>query len=63
MKIFTFFQRCSLYLGCPDGFYGINCIIPCRYPNYGPGCQQKCNCTIEFCDSIKGCRTNKGWSN
>ncbi|XP_078339135.1 uncharacterized protein LOC111133866 isoform X2 [Crassostrea virginica] len=59
--LFIFFiQRTT---GCPDGFYGINCEIPCRYPNFGHGCQQNCNCTMEFCDFNKGCRTNKGCPN
>ncbi|XP_056014205.1 uncharacterized protein LOC130052649 [Ostrea edulis] len=40
---------------CPIGYYGPNCSLPCRYPSYGERCQKKCNCTVEYCTSDKGC--------
>ncbi|XP_078328073.1 uncharacterized protein LOC111103303 isoform X1 [Crassostrea virginica] len=41
--------------GCPQGFIGPNCTFPCRFPNYGNGCQLECNCRKELCNHISGC--------
>ena len=27
----------------------------CRFPNYGNGCQLKCDCIQELCNHISGC--------
>ncbi|XP_048768920.2 uncharacterized protein LOC125675349 [Ostrea edulis] len=40
---------------CKAGYYGINCSIPCRYPNFGLDCQMKCHCPKEFCNARMGC--------
>ena len=40
---------------CEAGFYGPNCIIPCRYPNYGRECQEKCHCKENACNFVTGC--------
>ncbi|XP_062585871.1 multiple epidermal growth factor-like domains protein 11 [Saccostrea cucullata] len=39
---------------CKAGYFGPNC-LPCRYPNYGKGCQMFCNCEMENCSYITGC--------
>nr|XP_034335161.1 uncharacterized protein LOC117692166 isoform X3 [Crassostrea gigas] len=45
-------------IDCQIGYYGINCSSPCRYPNYGSGCQQECSlCGKETCNSAFGCPT------
>ncbi|XP_078313953.1 uncharacterized protein LOC111105023 [Crassostrea virginica] len=42
--------------GCPSGFYGKDCSLPYRYPNYGENCQQDCsNCSQQLCNSVVGC--------
>ncbi|XP_061196767.1 cell death abnormality protein 1-like [Saccostrea echinata] len=41
-----------------NGFFGPNCSSPCRYPNYGKNCQEKCKCAQEFCDIADGCRNS-----
>nr|XP_022291021.1 uncharacterized protein LOC111102523 [Crassostrea virginica] len=41
--------------GCVQGFFGENCELPCRYPNYGQDCQLECVCTMELCNHISGC--------
>ncbi|XP_061162839.1 scavenger receptor class F member 1-like [Saccostrea echinata] len=48
----------NICTGCKIGFFGQNCASPCRYPNYGERCQEKCNCTQNFCDTTKGCRNS-----
>ncbi|XP_061195998.1 cell death abnormality protein 1-like [Saccostrea echinata] len=40
---------------CNTGYFGQNCRRPCRYPNYGKGCQMRCNCEKENCSSKTGC--------
>lgn len=40
---------------CPIGFYGPNCSKPCRFPNYGLGCQRMCRCNESDCNNIIGC--------
>ncbi|XP_048771711.2 uncharacterized protein LOC125677620 [Ostrea edulis] len=41
---------------CMDGFYDINCNIPCPYPLFGWDCQSKCICSSEDCHHAYGCR-------
>nr|XP_034335160.1 uncharacterized protein LOC117692166 isoform X2 [Crassostrea gigas] len=51
-------ERNSKCMDCQIGYYGINCSSPCRYPNYGSGCQQECSlCGKETCNSAFGCPT------
>lgn len=46
-------------IDCPNGYFGINCSSPCRYPNYGKDCQHDCShCVKEACNSTFGCPTN-----
>lgn len=40
---------------CSPGYVGIDCSRTCRYPNYGKGCQDVCNCDQQDCHAIKGC--------
>ncbi|XP_052708407.1 uncharacterized protein LOC128183467 [Crassostrea angulata] len=40
---------------CKQGYNGPNCAFHCRYPNYGMGCQTKCNCEESECNHIAGC--------
>ncbi|XP_056014156.1 protein draper-like isoform X2 [Ostrea edulis] len=42
--------------GCEAGYYGRDCSVPCRYPNYGKKCQSECNCTKTLCSHITGCQ-------
>ena len=32
---------------CPAGYYGRNCSEVCLYPDYGIGCERRCNCSKE----------------
>ncbi|XP_078315090.1 uncharacterized protein LOC144619810 isoform X2 [Crassostrea virginica] len=41
--------------GCAQGFYGPSCMLPCRFPTYGNGCQLECNCSMTLCNHITGC--------
>ncbi|XP_062582475.1 multiple epidermal growth factor-like domains protein 10 [Saccostrea cucullata] len=41
--------------GCDNGFVGLYCNIPCRYPSYGYSCQESCNCEQKFCNFTTGC--------
>ena len=46
------------FIDCPEGFYGLNCSLKCRYPNYGIDCQKDCSqCGQELCNFISGCPT------
>ncbi|XP_062598494.1 uncharacterized protein LOC134259914 [Saccostrea cucullata] len=38
-----------------DGYFGTDCVLPCRYPNYGADCQKECNCDKNFCHHVSGC--------
>ncbi|XP_034339181.1 cell death abnormality protein 1-like isoform X2 [Magallana gigas] len=40
---------------CADGYFGLDCISPCRYPSFGKKCQYECKCTLSKCNHIKGC--------
>nr|XP_022294538.1 platelet endothelial aggregation receptor 1-like [Crassostrea virginica] len=45
-------NRCT---DCALGYQGPKCTLPCRYPNYGIGCQQKCDCESKNCNPLSGC--------
>ncbi|XP_022291007.2 uncharacterized protein LOC111102512 isoform X2 [Crassostrea virginica] len=45
-------NRCT---DCALGYQGPKCTLPCRYPNYGRGCQQKCDCGSKNCNPLSGC--------
>lgn len=47
-----------LYLACPSGYFGINCLFNCPYPFFGRLCTHKCNCNQSECDFIKGCQNH-----
>lgn len=52
---------CEFFLvisACSVGYFGPNCSLSCRYPNYGLGCQLNCNCETEHCNHITGCQTS-----
>ena len=56
---FLFFIWILLVISaCSVGYFGPNCSLPCRYPNYGLGCQLKCNCEREHCNHITGCQNS-----
>lgn len=46
-----------IFLGCPPGYTGVDCIFPCGYPNYGIGCENTCKCTEDMCDVTFGCKS------
>lgn len=52
-----FFQN---NLECNDGYYGQDCILPCKYPRYGEKCQQTCNCMPFKCNNLYGCENITG---
>nr|XP_022291608.1 uncharacterized protein LOC111102945 [Crassostrea virginica] len=43
---------------CSAGYFGPNCSLPCRFPNYGVGCQLECGCGNETCNHITGCHSS-----
>ncbi|XP_052704479.1 uncharacterized protein LOC128180412 isoform X3 [Crassostrea angulata] len=46
----------SILSGCPAGYLGPNCTIPCDPPGYGVGCQFTCACKgSETCHPSFGC--------
>ncbi|XP_062610864.1 uncharacterized protein LOC134272679 [Saccostrea cucullata] len=47
--------KSELYTECADGYFGPNCTLPCRYPNYGDNCQSECLCAEELCNHVNGC--------
>lgn len=48
----------SAFLACQSGYFGPNCSLPCRYPNYGLQCQLECKCKQEQnCNHITGCQS------
>ena len=49
MKVFY------LIVACKPGYHGRYCTDFCRYPNYGPLCQEGCNCSKDYCHHITGC--------
>ncbi|XP_056013562.1 cell death abnormality protein 1-like [Ostrea edulis] len=46
----------TILLECPPGYITNNCTLPCRYPSFGPACQEKCNCKESDCNSGTGCK-------
>nr|XP_022294287.1 cell death abnormality protein 1-like [Crassostrea virginica]XP_022294288.1 cell death abnormality protein 1-like [Crassostrea virginica] len=44
--------------GCPSGYTGTKCEIPCRYPAFGVKCQSECKCKAKLCNHIRGCNEN-----
>ncbi|XP_052708932.1 uncharacterized protein LOC128183816 [Crassostrea angulata] len=40
---------------CGTGYFGVNCDVPCRFPNYGDACQKGCLCVKQQCNYITGC--------
>ncbi|XP_062610866.1 uncharacterized protein LOC134272681 [Saccostrea cucullata] len=40
---------------CKEGYFGQNCSLPCRYPNYGADCQEGCVCNRTLCHHVSGC--------
>lgn len=48
----------SSFSACPFGFYGSNCTLRCRYPNFGEQCQEVCTCVKILCSPIHGCDSN-----
>ena len=54
LKLYPLFA----FIDCPEGFYGLNCSLKCRYPNYGIDCQKDCSqCGRKLCNFIYGCPT------
>lgn len=45
-----------IYVACEIGFHGDNCQMLCIYPSFGENCQMECNCTIDNCNHVSGCR-------
>ncbi|XP_078314291.1 uncharacterized protein LOC144619630 [Crassostrea virginica] len=41
---------------CMDGYFGVNCSQPCPEYFYGKHCTSRCNCSIEWCNYVYGCR-------
>ncbi|XP_022294340.2 uncharacterized protein LOC111104607 [Crassostrea virginica] len=41
---------------CMDGYIGVNCTQPCPDFFYGKHCTSRCNCNIEWCNNVYGCR-------
>lgn len=46
----------TLFSACHSGYLGENCEIECPFPYYGRKCIKKCNCDIEDCHHVNGCR-------
>nr|XP_022291039.1 platelet endothelial aggregation receptor 1-like [Crassostrea virginica] len=42
---------------CIPGYFGPNCTLPCRFPNYGLLCQSACACNETDCNHRTGCPT------
>lgn len=45
-----------VFLVCKNGYYGINCGVKCLFLYYGFGCIFWCNCSVNECDNISGCK-------
>lgn len=41
---------------CHGGFTGSDCTMKCRYPIFGIGCQNECNCNKTLCNPATGCK-------
>nr|XP_034333265.1 uncharacterized protein LOC105328248 [Crassostrea gigas] len=59
-KLDTKTNQCG---ACLSGYYGPNCTLPCRFPNYGPECQSECDCDKQQCNHTIGCRKKEIASN
>ena len=57
---FNFLKINSCFADCALGYQGPKCTMPCRYPNYGRGCQQKCDCGSKNCNPLSGCFESPG---
>ena len=53
---FINFCACLIFLGCPPGYTGVECIFHCVFPDDGLGCYKKCECTEDMCDFMFGCK-------
>ena len=40
--------------GCPPGYTGNACSMPCPPPSYGEGCEQSCGSCLP-CHHVNGC--------
>ena len=56
--IFNSINHDVLLVECSAGYFGPNCSLPCRFPNYGVGCQLECGCGNESCNHITGCHNS-----
>ena len=45
----------SIISECIPGYFGPNCTLPCRFPNYGLLCQSACACNETDCNHRTGC--------
>lgn len=45
---------------CPLGYHSFNCSEICKFPTFGEDCQHICNCSIELCSHIVGCKLLNG---
>nr|XP_022294781.1 protein draper-like [Crassostrea virginica] len=52
-------EQSTVNNACPVGYFSPNCSLPCRYPNYGAGCQLKCVCETKNCSHITGCQNSR----
>lgn len=41
---------------CNDGYKGVFCENRCPYPTFGSQCNERCQCSTEFCHHRSGCR-------
>ncbi|XP_048766586.2 scavenger receptor class F member 1-like [Ostrea edulis] len=56
IKLNSLICRSKAEIECPPGYITNNCTLPCRYPSFGPACQEKCNCKESDCNSGTGCK-------
>eukprot|EP00105_Crassostrea_gigas_P011581 XP_011427316.1 PREDICTED: uncharacterized protein LOC105328239 [Crassostrea gigas] len=54
-RYFQFDKKSNSCSDCIPGYFGNDCNITCRYPNYGQNCQLECICGKKFCNHISGC--------
>lgn len=45
-----------LFLVCFSGYFSKNCEIECLFLYYGWNCIEECNCDIEDCYYVNGCK-------
>nr|XP_022302782.1 uncharacterized protein LOC111110534 isoform X1 [Crassostrea virginica] len=63
-----YYSNDSHCVACLAGYFGPNCSLSCRPPNYGLQCQLECKCKKEEqCNHIAGCQSTnrkmKDWRN